>query len=60
MTLPGGSSALGTLGFVNAAFELKGQIKSGAMPEPDHIFVACGSMGTAAGLLIGCTLTGLN
>jgi 1-aminocyclopropane-1-carboxylate deaminase/D-cysteine desulfhydrase-like pyridoxal-dependent ACC family enzyme len=50
---PGGSSPLGAVGFVNAALELRGQIASGEMPEPEHIYVACGSMGTAAGLTLG-------
>ena len=50
---PGGSSPLGATGFVNAALELRGQIASGQMPEPEYIYVACGSMGTAAGLTLG-------
>jgi 1-aminocyclopropane-1-carboxylate deaminase/D-cysteine desulfhydrase-like pyridoxal-dependent ACC family enzyme len=50
---PGGSSPLGATGFVNAAFELKEQIANGDMPEPDYIYVACGTMGTAAGLILG-------
>ncbi len=50
---PGGSSPLGVTGFVNAAFELGKQIASSEMPEPDYIYVACGTMGTAAGLLLG-------
>jgi 1-aminocyclopropane-1-carboxylate deaminase/D-cysteine desulfhydrase-like pyridoxal-dependent ACC family enzyme len=49
----GGSSPLGAVGFVNAAFELKGQIQRGEIPEPDYIYVASGSMGTAAGLILG-------
>jgi len=49
----GGSSPLGVLGFVNAAFELKEQILRGEIPEPDYIYVASGSMGTAAGLMLG-------
>ena len=49
----GGSSPLGAVGFVNAAFELKGQILRGEIPEPDYIYVASGSMGTAAGLTLG-------
>ena len=56
---PGGSSPLGTLGFVNAAFELKAQVESGAMPEPDVIYVAFSSMGTVAGLALGLQLAGL-
>ncbi|MBN2073855.1 MAG: pyridoxal-phosphate dependent enzyme [Actinobacteria bacterium] len=50
---PGGSSVLGTTGFVNAAFELKKQIAEKEVPEPDYIYVALGTMGTAAGLLLG-------
>jgi D-cysteine desulfhydrase len=50
---PGGSSPLGVTGFVNAALELRRQITSGEMPEPEYIYVACGSMGTAAGLTLG-------
>jgi 1-aminocyclopropane-1-carboxylate deaminase/D-cysteine desulfhydrase-like pyridoxal-dependent ACC family enzyme len=50
---PGGSSLLGVIGYVNAAFELRHQIASGEIPEPQYIYVACGTMGTAAGLLLG-------
>lgn len=57
--MPGGSTPLGTLGFVNAALELKEQVDRGEMPEPDHIFVASGSAGTAAGLAAGACLAGL-
>jgi threonine dehydratase len=62
---PGGSllfglgSPIGTLGFVNAVFELKTQIDAGVIDEPDAIFVAGGSGGTAAGLVLGCKLLGL-
>jgi len=49
----GGSSPLGAVGYVNAAFELKGQILRGEIPEPDYIYIASGSMGTAAGLMLG-------
>lgn len=55
----GASSPLGDIGFVNAIFELKQQIDEGVMPEPDYIVVAAGSMGTTAGLDLGCRLTGL-
>lgn len=55
----GGSSPLGTVGYVNAVFELKKQIEAGAMPEPDLIYVACGSVGTAAGLMLGVQAAGL-
>jgi len=55
----GGSSPLGAVGFVNAALELADQIAAGELPEPAHIFVALGSSGTAAGLLLGLRLAGL-
>ena len=51
----GGSSWLGTVGFVNAAFELVEQMG----PDlPDVIYVACGTMGTAIGLGLGFGLAG--
>ena len=50
---PGGSSPLGIIGFVNAAFELKEQVMKGEIPEPDYIYVASGSLGTGAGLILG-------
>ena len=55
----GGTSALGTLGYVNAAFELQEQIGTGELPEPDWIFVPMGSGGTVAGLVLGAKLAGL-
>jgi D-cysteine desulfhydrase len=55
----GGSSPLGAAGFVNAAFELKEQISNGEIPEPDYIYVAAGTMGTAAGLMLGLKAAGL-
>ena len=59
LMVPGGSNPLGTLGHVNALLELVEQVDRGELPEPDHIFVACGSAGTAAGLALGVGLTGL-
>lgn len=56
---PGGSTALGTVGFVNAALELADQVAAGECPEPEHVVVALGSSGTAAGLLLGLRLAGL-
>lgn len=55
----GASSELGNMGFVNAAFELKQQIEKGDAVEPDYIIVASGSIGTSAGLCLGCNLAGL-
>ena len=55
----GGSNPLGLTGFVNAAFELKEQIDNGEMPEPDFIYTAVGTMGTAIGLTIGLKILGM-
>lgn len=55
----GGSNAVGTIGYVNAAFELKFQIEKGDIPAPDIIICPAGSRGTAAGLLLGVQLAGL-
>jgi len=57
--LLGIGSPLGSIGFVNAIFELKKQIDQGILEEPDIIFVAAGSTGTAAGLTAGCKIVGL-
>ena len=56
---PGGSSPLGVAGYVSAAFELKEQILAGEMPEPDRIYLAMGSMGTATGLILGLKVAGI-
>lgn len=56
---PGGSSPIGTLGYVDAAFELKRQVDDGLIKEPSAIFVAQGSGGTFAGLILGVKLAGL-
>jgi D-cysteine desulfhydrase len=56
---PGGSSALGVAGYVNAALELRAQITSGEIPGPQYVYVACGTMGTAAGLILGLRAAGL-
>jgi len=57
--LLGFGTPLGSIGFINAIFELKKQIDNGLLPEPDYIFVAAGSSGTSAGLTAGCQLIGL-
>jgi len=56
----GGSSSVGAIGYVNAAFELAEQVRAGLAPEPDAIFVPLGSGGTVAGLVLGCRLAGLS
>lgn len=55
----GGSSPLGTVGYVDAALELAEQVRAGELPEPEWIYVASGSGGTVAGLLLGLKLAGL-
>lgn len=56
---PGGSSPLGTVGFIDAALELRAQVEAGALPAPALIYVAFSSMGTVAGLAFGLELAGL-
>ncbi|MEM8546634.1 MAG: pyridoxal-phosphate dependent enzyme [Pseudomonadota bacterium] len=51
----GGTSAIGSIGYVNAAFELARQW-SASRPPPGRIYVAAGTMGTAAGLAVGLAL----
>ena len=55
----GGSNAAGTIGYVNAAFELKEQIGKGEIPAPAVVFCPVGSGGTVAGLSLGFALAGL-
>lgn len=56
---PGGSSLLGSLGYVSAALEVARQIREGEAPVPHRVQVPCGTMGTAAGLAVGFALAGL-
>ena len=56
---PGGSSPLGLLGYVNAAFELNAQVASGELEPPDVIYIACGTMGSSVGLALGLAILGL-
>jgi len=55
----GGSSAVGTLGYVNAAFEFAEQVRAGDLPVPERVFVPLGSGGTVAGLALGLKAAGL-
>jgi D-cysteine desulfhydrase len=55
---PGGSSALGTLGYVEAALELDAAIRAGECPAPSRIYLAAGTLGTAAGVAVGLALAG--
>lgn len=56
---PGGSDAIGTLGYVSAALELAEQIAAGEVPEPRTVVVAAGTLGTAAGLALGFVIAGM-
>ncbi|MBK8481539.1 MAG: pyridoxal-phosphate dependent enzyme [Proteobacteria bacterium] len=56
---PGGSSPLGTLGYVAAGLELGAQVAAGLLPEPAWIVMALGTGGTLAGLALGTALAGL-
>ena len=54
----GGSSPLGTIGFVAAGFEIAAQLADLGVQEPVRIYVACGTMGSVAGLVLGLYLAG--
>jgi D-cysteine desulfhydrase len=56
----GGSSPVGTLGYVDVALELAAQVRAGELPEPAVVVTAVGSAGTAAGLTLGLRLAGLS
>lgn len=56
----GGTSRLGCVGHVTAGLELAAQVARGDMPEPDLLFVPLGTCGTAAGLVAGLAIAGLN
>jgi len=49
----GGSCWLGATGFVGAGLELAEQVAHGEIPCPTRIYIANGTMGSAAGLLLG-------
>jgi D-cysteine desulfhydrase len=50
---PGGSSPLGNLGWWAGGLEIAAQVAAGLAPPFDAVYVAAGSGGTAAGLLLG-------
>jgi D-cysteine desulfhydrase len=56
----GGSSPVGSIGFVNAGFELAAQIQNRELPMPDALFVTFGTMGTVAGLTLGLKAAGIS
>ena len=54
----GGSSPLGTIGFVAAGFEIAAELAALGVRDPVRIYVACGTMGSVAGLVLGLYLAG--
>ena len=55
----GGSSALGTWGYISAMAELKQQMQLDTTIQFTDIVMACGSGGTTAGIALGNHLSGL-
>ena len=55
----GGSSWLGTVGFVAAGLELAEQISNGEVAVPDKLYVGTGTMGTAVGIALGLAIAGI-
>lgn len=49
----GGTNALAVTGLVDAGLELVMQAVQGELPMPEVVYVAAGSLGTAAGIAIG-------
>jgi D-cysteine desulfhydrase len=56
---PGATTPIGMIGTVRAGVELASQIREGAIPEPERVYVALGSGGTAVGLALGLALGGV-
>lgn len=56
---PGGSTPLGIIGYVEAAFEIANQIAT-SQPPPDVLVLPTGTGGTQAGLVLGFAMAGLN
>lgn len=56
----GGSSPVGTLGWVEAGEELAAQVASGQLPPPERVYAAMGTAGTVVGLQIGLARGGLS
>jgi D-cysteine desulfhydrase len=55
----GGSSPLGVLGYVNAALELAEQLRDMRSEAPLRLYVAAGTVGTLAGIILGLGLARL-
>lgn len=59
LIVPGGSSPLGACGYVDAGLEFATQVQRKEVPLPQMIYVAVGTCGTMAGLVLGLRLAGL-
>ena len=59
LIVPGGSSPLGVCGYVDAGLELATQVQRKEVPLPHTIYLAVGTCGTMAGLVLGLRLAGL-
>jgi len=55
----GGSNPTGVLGAVSLALEVGEQVRAGVLPEPANLYVAVGTGGSLAGLVLGLRLAGL-
>lgn len=56
----GATTATGMLGSLRAGLELCEQIHKGEVPEPERLYVAFGSGGTAVGLAMGLAMGGVS
>jgi D-cysteine desulfhydrase len=56
LILPGASTPMANLGYVDAMLELGEQVRRGELPRPDVIVVPTGSGGTLAGLAVGASI----
>jgi len=57
IVVSGGSDAVGSLGYVNMVLEMNGQLAEQGV-SPTCVYVANGSAGTQAGMLVGTSLFG--
>ncbi len=55
----GSTSEISSLGFIISAIEIKEDVISKKIPEPDFIFLPVGTMGTLAGLSCGLAICGM-
>ncbi len=58
--LPGASTPLCNLSYVDAMLEVAASVERGELPRPTRIVAPCGSGGTVAGLAVGAALLGWN